>query len=158
MRSRAARYGSAFRQLGSIAAVLLAIGACGGTTETQTQSEAGTYSLLNVNGQSLPVTITNTSLGTVIIQSASVVLTPGSPGTYTASITGRVGGGPTTTIVSDAGSYVRSGASVTFTSSNSPFPYTGTINGSNGHLTVALPGAAIGATGTATLQLELAKS
>lgn len=158
MRSRAARYGSPFRQYGAVAAVLLAIGACGGTTETQTQSEAGTYNLLSVNGQSLPVTITNTSLGTVIIQSAVVTLTPGTPSTYTASITGRVGGAPASTIVSDAGTYVRSGASVTFTSGSSPFPYTGTINGSNGHLTVALPGAAIGATGTAILQLELAKS
>ena len=159
MRSRAGRFGSRARQLGALAAILLASGACGGsTTDTQTQSEAGTYSLLSVNGQSLPVTINNTSLGTVIIQSASLVLTPGSPSSYTANITGRVGGAPATTIVSDAGTYVRSGTSVTFTSSAAPLPYTGTINGSNGHLTVALPGAAIGATGTATLQLELAKS
>lgn len=157
MRSSAGRCGSRFRQLGAIAAVVLASGACGGGT-TETQSEAGSYNLLSVNGQSLPVTMTNTSLGTVVIQSATVVLTPGSPATYTASITGRVGGAPASTIVSDAGTYVRSGASVTFTSSNAPFPYTGTINSSNGHLTVALPGAAIGATGTATLQLELAKS
>lgn len=159
MHSRAVRYGARLRQLGAIAAVVLAIGACGGgATENQTQSEVGSYSLLSVNGQSLPVTITNTSLGTVVIQSASLVLTAGSPATYTANITGRIGGAPASTIVSDAGTYVRSGASVTFTSSSSPFPYTGTINSSNNHLTVALPGAAIGATGTTTLQLELAKS
>jgi hypothetical protein len=111
---------------------------------------------VTVNGQQLPVTITNTSLGTVVIQSATVVLASAGTPTYTASITGTAGGGASTTIVSDFGTYVRAGNTITFTSSSAPISFAGSVNDSNGHITVALPGAAIGSL-TTTLQLELAK-
>ncbi|MFL5613409.1 MAG: hypothetical protein ACJ796_07115 [Gemmatimonadaceae bacterium] len=108
-----------------------------------------------MNSQSLPVTISNTALGTVVIQSATVELTSASK--YSANITGTAGGAPASTIVSDNGGYVRSGSTITFTSNIALISFAGTVNDSNGHLTVALPGAAIGAAITTTLQLELAK-
>ncbi|HKW47089.1 MAG TPA: hypothetical protein VJN70_06575 [Gemmatimonadaceae bacterium] len=134
---------------------LLLVGACG-SDSTQTQvSEAGTYHLTNVNGQSLPVTITGTTLGTVVIQSASLVLTSGSPSTFTATINGTAGGSATTTLVSAGGTYVRSGSSLTLTATGVAIPFTGTID-NNGNVVVAVPGQVIGTTGT--LQLGLAKS
>lgn len=152
------RRGSWLRRAATLIVLSTLTNACGGgSTESKTHTEVGTYHLLTVNGQSLPVTITNTALGTVVIQSATVVLTSASASTYTASITGTAGGAPSTTIVSDAGSYVRSGTTITFTSSSAPVSFAGTVNDSNGHLTVALPGAAIGAAITTSLQLELAK-
>lgn len=137
-------------------AALVALGACGGSDSTPpTVSEAGTYQLTTVNGQSLPVTITGTALGTVVIQSATVVLTPGTPATFTANITGTENGGAATSILSAAGTYARSGSTLTFSVTGSPIPFTGSI-ASDGNMTVGLPGAAIGTTGT--LQLNLSKS
>jgi len=85
------RRGYGLRDLTTIIILLALAAACGGSsTDVQTQSEAGTYHLVTVNGQSLPVSVTTTS-GTVSIQSATVVLTSGTPSTYTASMTGANG-------------------------------------------------------------------
>jgi hypothetical protein len=134
---------------------VLIAGACGGDSTQPQIAEAGLYNLTSVNGQSLPVTITGTTLGTVVIQSATVGLRPGNPSTFTATITGTAGGSASTTLVSAAGTYVRSGTSLTFTAIGSPIPFTGTVD-NNGHVVVALPGQVIGTAGT--LQLGLTKS
>src|SRR5689334_10350877 len=84
-------------------AVLLIGAACGGDSTPPQISEAGTYNLTSVNGQSLPVTITGTTLGTVVIQSATLVLTSGNPSTFSATINGTAAGGASTTLVSAGG-------------------------------------------------------
>ena len=153
---RSERLGSSVRCVALLATAIV-VAACGGSTSTDVSdhAEAGTYTLLTVNGQSLPVTITGTSLGTVVIRSATVILNAGSALSYTAAVTGSVSGAPSAPFLNDAGSYVRSGSTLTFTSSVAPISYSGTYNSSTGHVTVALPGAAIGVANT--LQLELAK-
>ena len=145
---------SRLRYLVALTTVLVG-GACGGDSTQPTISEAGSYNLTSVNGQSLPFTITGTTLGTVVIQSATVALRPNNPPTFTATITGTAGGSASTTLVNAAGTYVRSGNALTFTATGSPIPFTGTFD-NNGHIVVALPGLAIGTTGT--LQLDLTKS
>jgi hypothetical protein len=109
-----------------------------------------------VNGQTLPVTITGTSLGTVVIQSATVTLNAGGTPSYTASISGTVNGAGPSAFLSDAGTYSRSGSSLTFNSGSAPLPYTGTYDSSTGQITVALPGIVIGI--SQQLLLTLVKS
>jgi hypothetical protein len=116
--------------------------------------EAGQYSLVSINGQTLPVTIPNTQLGTVVVQSGSVTLTPATAGdsTYTASVLGTVNG-EAGTVLADAGRYSRSGSTVTFTSTTlQGFVYAGTLI--NNQLTITVPGESIGATGTIILELR----
>ena len=144
---------SSLRCVAALAALVIAAG-CGGSTSPQI-SEAGTYNLTTVNGQSLPVTITGTTRGTVVIQSATLVLTSGNPSTFSATVNGTAGGGATTTLVGASGTYVRSGTSLTFTATGAPIPFTGTVD-NNCHVVVALPGQVIGT--TSTLQLGLSKS
>src|SRR5690349_13068340 len=147
------RRGSWLRYVMTLTALLVA-GACGGSTQP-TISEAGSYNLTSVNGQSLPFTITGTTLGTVVIQSATVGLRPNNPPTFTATITGTAGGSASMTLLNSAGTYARSGNALTFTATGSPIPFTGTFD-NNGHIVVALPGLAIGTPGT--LQLGFTKS
>src|SRR5689334_20467690 len=114
---------------------------------------AGTYSLTTVNGQGLPFTLPSNTLGQVVIQSATITLTPGTPSsTYQATVSGTVNGSPTTQLISDAGTYTLSGASLTFSSTSIPLlSYGGSF--SNNTLTVNVPGQAFGGSGTIVLGL-----
>jgi hypothetical protein len=153
-RSRTERRRSWLGYLATLTALLIGA-ACGGDSTPPQFSEAGTYNLTSVNGQTLPVTITGTTLGTVVIQSATLALTSGNPSTFSATINGTVGGSASMTLASATGTYVRSGTSLTFNATGSPIPFTGTVD-NNGHVVVALPGQIIGTSGT--LQLALTKS
>ena len=134
-------------------AVGLSTISCGGsTTDNTAQSEVGTYTLVTVNGQALPYTVNNTSLGTAVIQSATLNL---SAPAYTATVNGTVNGGATQRILADGGTYSRTGSTLTFSSTSAPgLVYAGAFSGST--LTVSIPGVAVGTTGT--LQLGMQKS
>ncbi|HKO16302.1 MAG TPA: hypothetical protein VJU87_08685 [Gemmatimonadaceae bacterium] len=137
------------------AALLCMAAACHGDSTAPPASEGGTYTLVSVNGQALPASISNTAVGTVVIQSATLDLVPGSSSsTYTAVVTGTEGGSQASqAIISDAGTYVRSGSTITFTSSvASGLAYAGSLNGTS--LAVGVPGQAIGASGTLSLVLH----
>ena len=137
------------------ASVVCAVGLAGtNCSDGNGPDPESAYSLVSINGQALPVTIPNTQLGTVVVQSGSVILTPGTAGdlTYTATLLGTVNG-ETGPVLADAGSYSRSGSSVTFTSTTlQGFVYVGTLI--NDQLTITVPGESIGTTGTITLELE----
>jgi hypothetical protein len=141
------------------AVLSVAMGCGGGDTSPGLvdHSEVGSYTLATVNGQAPPVTIAGTSLGTVVIQGTAVTLASGATSnSYTATVTGSVQGAAPAPFISDAGTYVRTGSTITFTSSTAPLPYTGSINSSNGNITVALPGIVIGI--SSALLLEIKKS
>lgn len=138
------------------ASVVCAVGLAGTdcSDSNEPSTEAGQYSLVSINGQPLPLTIPNTQSGTVVVQSGSVTLTPGTAGdsAYTASVLGTVNGeaGP---LLADVGTYSRSGSSVTFTSTTlQGLVYAGTLG--NDQLTITLAGELIGTTGTFALELQ----
>jgi hypothetical protein len=132
-----------------VAATLLA---CGDDSSSP-RSEFGTYALVRVNGQALPFSITTTE-GNMVVQGATLTLAPapsGSP-SYSASVAGTEDGVQGILLV-DVGRYGSSGGTLTFTSSAVPgLVYPGTR--ASNSVTVNVPGAAIGATGTITMRFE----
>ena len=131
--------------------------ACGGDKTTSPTNEFGHYTLLTVNGQNLPFTLTGTARGTVVIQSASIDLsaaTSASSGkpVYLAGVSGTANG-QAQQLLADNGTYTLTGTSVTFTSSIVPtVQYAGVVNGNQ--LTLTLPGLLFGTTGTIALVLQ----
>lgn len=117
-------------------------------------TEFGEYELVSINGQSLPYTFPSTLSGTVVVESASLVLAPAAAGgpTYTANVLGTVNGEPGT-VLADAGVYSRSGSTITFTSTAlQGFVYAGTLG--TDLVTISVPGQSIGATGTIILDFR----
>lgn len=128
---------------------------CGSSTDVQDHTEAGSYVLVSVNGQTPPVTITGTSYGNVVIQGGFVTLTAAGTDTYTAVIADSASGSASAPFLSDGGTYSRSGSTLTFHSSSEPIAYSGTYDQTTGHITVSLPGAVIGVAGTIVLELAV---
>jgi len=130
---------------------------CGSDDTTSPTNEFGHYTLLTVNGQNLPFTLTGTSRGTVVIQSASMDLsaaTSASSGkpVYLAGVSGTANG-QAQQLLADNGTYTLTGTSVTFTSAIVPtVQYAGVVNGKQ--LTLTLPGLLFGTTGTIALVLQ----
>lgn len=140
-----------------VAVLAVVAASCSSNDSTSPVSaEAGTYTLTTVNGQAPPFSLTSTTLNQVVIQSATITLTPGNPSsTYTATVSGTINGSPTTTLISDTGTYRVSGATLSFSSTTFLLlTYGGSFT--NNTLTVSLPGQAFG--GTGTLVLGLSKS
>jgi len=137
-----------------VAALAVLAASCSSDHSTSPGAVAGTYTLTTVNGQGLPFHLASATLGQVVIQSATITLTPGSPSSaYQATVSGTVNGSPTTTLISDTGTYTLSGASLTFSSTSIPLlSFGGSF--SNNTLTVSVPGQAIGASGTLVLGLS----
>lgn len=135
---------------------VLAAGCSSNDSTAPGSAEGGTYTLTTVNGQPLPFSLTSATLNQVVIQSASITLTPGSPlSTYQATVSGSINGSPTTTIVSDAGTYTVSGGTLSFSSTTFLLlSYAGSFT--SNAMTVNLPGQALGA--SSTLVLGLSKS
>jgi hypothetical protein len=129
----------------------VALAGCGSDSTTGTQSEVGTYNIVSVNGQSLPFTITGTLRGTVVISGGSISLArTGTNSQYGAVVTGTAGGVGPQQLIADAGSYSLSGGTITFTSSlGVGVQYVGAVSGND--ISIALPGALFGTTGTMTL-------
>lgn len=136
-------------------AILSISGACGGSdTTAPPETEFGVYTLTTVNGQPLPFTMNNTALGTVVIQNATLdLVSQASAPAYTAVVNGTVNGQATQRILADVGTYARTGATLTFSSTVAAgLTYPGTLNGNA--LTVSIPGAAIGSSGTIVLGMQ----
>jgi hypothetical protein len=129
---------------------------CGGDSDSTTAptNEFGHYTLLTVNGQALPYSIPQTASGSVVIQTAGVDLSAGSSKPqYTAGVVGLVNGQGPTQIVADQGGYTLTGTTVTFTSAIAAgVSYVGTISGAA--MTMTLPGALFGTSGTLVLSLK----
>lgn len=132
--------------------------ACGDSDSTSPSSnEFGHYTLVSVNGQSLPFTLTGTARGTVVIQSATMDLsgataTSGGKPVYLAGVSGSASG-QAQQLVTDNGTYVLAASTVTFSSSLAPgVQYVGAISGNTLNLT--LPGLLFGTTGTIALVLR----
>jgi hypothetical protein len=130
---------------------LLGAGACGDDS-TSIQDEAGTYALVSVNGQPLPFSLT-TLLGPVVVQNASLQIgSASSASAYAATISGLLGGQPGT-LFSDAGTYSRSGSTLTFSSTTSAgLVLVGTASGNS--VIITIPGAAVGAAGNLALDFR----
>jgi len=95
----------------------------------------------------------NTALGTVVVQSGTLTLTPGSPSRYTAVIGGTANGQASPALVGDNGTYTVAGANVSFTSGVlAGLTYVGVVSGNS--ISVAVPAFVIGTTGTLTLVLQ----
>lgn len=151
--SRVKRYLAADAVLAVAAAIsLLAAASCSGTTEPV--PEFGQYTLVRVNGQSLPVTLT-TAEGTIVVQGATLrlVAAAGSESpTYTASVSGTRTN-QQETLLADEGRYTRSGNTLSFASTAIPgIGYVGTL--SDNTLTITVPGAAVGASGSLVLVFD----
>lgn len=127
---------------------------CGSDSTSPSETVFGTYSLVTVNGQPLPFTLSGTELGTVVIQSATVdLISQSGSAAYSATVIGTENGGASTNIITDAGTFTSSGSTLTFSSSLAPpLAYQGTLNGNV--LTVTIPAAAVGGTGTIVLGLQ----
>ena len=140
----------------SLAAAALILGGAAGCSDDDPVGvirEFGTYSLVRMNNQPLPYTIT-TSEGTMIVQGASLALAQTSTGTltYSATVNGTRDG-VQGVLLSDAGTYTVSGSSLTFASSTvAGLVYPGARSGNT--VTVSVPGVAVGASGTITLAFE----
>ena len=144
------------RTLVAATLAVLAAGCSSNDSTSPNTAGAGTYTLTTVNGQALPFSLTSTTLNQVVIQSATITLTPGNPSsTYTATISGSINGSPTTQLISDTGTYTVTGATLSFSSSSFLLlSYGGSFTSNS--LTVNLPGQAFG--GSGTLVLGLTKS
>jgi hypothetical protein len=128
---------------------------CGGDSTTEASAELGHYTLVSVNGQPLPFTIPQTTSGSVVIQSATIDLTSGTNGqlSYAATVTGLASGQGPRQLVGDRGSYTKSGSAINFSSTLVPgITYTGTVVEST--LSVTLPGALFGGTGSLVIALK----
>ena len=118
---------------------------------SSSRSPFGTYTLVRVNDQPLPFAIT-TAEGNMVVQSASLTLSPGladNP-TYSASISGTDDGVAGVLLV-DLGQYAVTGSTITFTSA-SGLVYPGTL--ASDVVTVSVPGAALETSGTITMRFE----
>jgi hypothetical protein len=141
-------------------AMLALIGAlgCGDDSTSPNTAEFGHYTLVRVNGQALPFTLTNTPLGTVVVQSGSIDLAAGTAAsgnksTYVAGVAGSRPGQPSGQLLTDNGTYVLTGTTLTFSSALLVgAQYVGAI--SDDALTVTVPGTLFGTTGTIVLQLQ----
>jgi hypothetical protein len=121
-------------------------------TGTTTTNEYGRYTLAGVNNQSLPYTVSSSIAGTMVVRSATLDLTASASGnpTYVANIAGTLNG-QSQTILSDMGTYARSGGTLTFSSTTIPgATYVGSV-GTGNALAVNVPGLAFGTSGTLVL-------
>ena len=133
------------------------VAACGSDETTSPTNEFGHYTLVSVNGQAVPFTLTGTPRGTVVVQSGSMDLsgpttTSAGKSVYVATLSGTAAG-QSQQLVADAGTYTVSGTTITFTSALPVVgTYTGVMNGNA--LTVSVPGLALGIAGTITLVVQ----
>jgi hypothetical protein len=144
------------RALVACAVLALVATGCGSDSTSPNTAEFGHYTLVSVNGQNLPFTLTGTPLGTVVIQSGSIDLAAGTTAsanksTYLAGVAGTATG-ISRQLLTDNGTYVLTGTSVTFSSSLlAGAQYAGTI--ADNALTLNVPGALVGTTGTLVLKM-----
>jgi len=141
----------------ALAAMVATLAACGADKKSVTgppTNVVGTYSLVTVDGGSLPYTVPNNPNHTIVVTSGTVLLN--ADHTYTIGGTGTSDGGDPQEVIADAGDWSLTGSTVTFTSgTHSGLIYTGTATNTN--LTESVPGATVGSTNT-SFQLVLNKT
>jgi len=131
----------------AVVAVVATLAACGSDKKTTTgpTDVTGTYSLVSVDGNSLPFTVPNVPEHTIVITSGTIILN--SDHSYTVGGTGTSDDGDPQQVIADAGTYAVSGSTVTFTSSaHPPAIYTATATSTT--LNATAPGGFAGSTNT----------
>lgn len=124
------------RFLAAMLAATVAVAlACGSDSPTGPKDVPGTYSLHTADGLSLPFTVTNPREHAIVINSVTATLN--SNGTYAVAGTGTQDGNAST-IITDAGSYTQSGATLHFTSTMFNAEYGASAKTDT--VTVTLPG------------------
>lgn len=119
-----------------IVASLVTASACGSDSVTGPENVAGTYTLRTIDGLPLPVPIPNPRGETIVVNSVTATLNDNN--TYAVAGTGTQGG-DASTIITDAGTWSQSGATLHFTSTL----FTGasyTAGAKTDTVTVTLPG------------------
>ena len=128
-------------------AVVATLAACGSDKKSSTgpTDVSGTYSLVTIDGSTLPYTVPNVPEHTIVITSGTIILN--SDHSYTVGGTGTSDDGDPQQVIADAGTYAVSGSTVTFTSSSTPGAiYTATATSTT--LTATAPGGFAGSTNT----------
>lgn len=119
-----------------VAASLVLASACGSDSVTGPKNVAGTYTLVTVDGLPLPITVPNPRGETIVVNSVTATLNGNN--TYAVAGTGTQGG-DASTIITDAGTWSQSGATLHFTSTLfTGASYTGSAKTDS--VTVTLPG------------------
>lgn len=124
-----------------ILALSLPLAACGDSTGPGEQRVDGTYNLIQLNSQALPVTIQQSTAGRVEVTGATLVLRPDFSYRETINLRGvPATGAPITQDAIEDGSYTVVGNSITFTipasGGNPSFSYTGAVSGNTVTYTV----------------------
>ena len=119
----------------ALAATVAITTACGSDSPTGPKKVSGTYVLETVDGLPLPFIVTNPRDHAIVINSVTATLD--SSGTYAVAGTGTQDG-HATTIITDAGTYSQSGATLHFTSTMSNALYDASAKTDS--VTVTLPG------------------
>ena len=135
-----------------VALALLSTG-CSSDPTSGSPSELGAYTLMQVNTQNLPFALTTTE-GNVVVEAATLTLASTNSGnpTYAATVNGRKNG-EFMMLLTDGGSYTRTGSTLTFSSLLVPgLSYPGNVSGNV--VTVTIPGLAFGAAGTFNLRFQ----
>jgi hypothetical protein len=125
---------SAIRAGAMIAMIALAA-ACGSDAPTAPIDASGTYALRSVDQLSLPFSVPNPRDHTIVINTVSATLNAN--GTYAVAGTGTQDG-DASTVLTDAGSFTQSGATIHFTSSMFDAQYS--AKAKTDTITVTLPG------------------
>ena len=130
----------------------LTAGACS-DDPTGNDREFGAYTLISVNNQNLPFAVTTTE-GNLVVEAANLTLASAATGnpTYAATVNGT-DDGEFRMLLTDGGTYTRTGTTVTFASLLVPgLTYPGVVSGNT--VTITIPGLTIGATGTFALRFQ----
>ena len=96
-------------------ASMLAASACGSDSPTGPKDVPGIYSLATVDGLSLPVTVPNPRNHVIVVNSVTATLNAND--TYAVAGTGTEDGNAST-VLTDAGTFTQSGATLHFTSTS----------------------------------------
>ena len=125
--------------------------ACGSDSPTGPKNVSGTYVLKTINGLPLPFIVTNPRDHAIVINSVTATLD--SSGTYAVAGTGTQDG-HASTVITDAGTYSQSGATLHFTSTMFNAVYSASAKTDS--VTVALPGGFVDSS-TSTFELLFVK-
>jgi hypothetical protein len=109
-------------------AVVLTVGACGSDDNSTGPfvGASGSWSLQQINGSALPVTLGSGSQAIAVLGST---LTISSNGNYNEAVTVRVAGDATNTTLSEFGTWTFTNGVVTFNDQTDGIIYTGTVTG-----------------------------
>ena len=154
IRRRAVLPSACGRVVAFLLAVALPVSGCSEDPTSGNRPEFGAYTLLQVNNQNLPFALT-TNEGDLVVQAASLTLAASpsdGPSTYAATVNGTKNG-EFMVLLTDGGTYTRTGATITFSSLLVPgLTYPGAVSGNV--VTVTIPGVTIGTTGSFALRFQ----